>query len=423
MDFFLFVIVTGVMLVRPGDFGPGLGTVPLYMVAIVCCMLVSWNRLVSRLSSNAFREDPTAIMVTGIFLVSLISNLAHGDLETALFFGTEFGKVVLFYLLLVGVVDSPTRLQRFVGCVVVFDLIPTILALLHFYGKIYIPALVPYDDGGLPRLHATGFFGDPNDFCEMLNTAMLFSLYRLTDGSKGASRFLWLAPIPVFGLALSLTRSRGGLLGAFGGLVVLFWSRYGARKTVMLAAVGLPIMLFVFSGRQTSISTSEGTSQQRIQLWTEGFEMLKGSPIWGVGPNQFVERAGLVAHNSFVHAYAELGLLGGVCFFGMYYYVLTSLGRLGSPPDRVRDPDLRRARPYIMAAVASCAMSEMSLSRCYPVTTYVIIGIGSVCVRLAGADPALDDLQPDRHFAFRLIRDSLIFLVAIYIFTRLAVRW
>ena len=423
MDFFLFVVVTGVMLVRPGDFVPALNGVNLYLFAIVCCMLVSWNRLISRLSTNAFREDPTAIMVMGIFLVSLVSNLAHGDFATAREFGTEFGKVVLFYLLLIGIVDSPTRLRRFVSCVVVFDLIPTTLALLQFHEIIYIPALVPYNDQGLIRLTATGFYGDPNDFCEMLNTAMLFSLYRLMDGSNGVARFVWLTPIPAFGYALALTRSRGGLLGAVAGLGVMFWSRYGVKKTVVVAGLGLPIMLYLGSGRLTSISTSEGTSQQRIQLWAEGFEMLRESPIWGIGTDQFGKRAGLAAHNSFVHAYAELGLVGGMCFFGMYYYLLASLGKLGSPPHTVRDPILRHARPYIMAAVTSCAVSEMSLSRCYLVTTYVIIGIGSVCVRMTRSEAAFDDPQPDRRLAYRLIRDGLVFLAALYVFTRLSVRW
>ena len=209
MDFFLFVLVTGALYVRPQDFVPGLAGVPLYQILIVSCILVSWNRLASRLTSNAFREDPTAAMVVGILLVSLVSNLAHGDLETAFDFGTEFGKIVLFYLLLVGIVDSPIRLRRFLACLVGFDLVPTILALLQYHGMINIPAFSAMDEGGVLRLHATGNFGDPNDFCEILNTAMLFSLYRLMHRGRGWSRPLWLAPVPVLGLALSLTKSRG----------------------------------------------------------------------------------------------------------------------------------------------------------------------------------------------------------------------
>ena len=182
-------------------------------------------------------------------------------------------------------------------------------------------------------------------------------------------------------------------------------------------------MLFFFSGRQTSLSTSEGTSQQRIQLWVEGFMMLRQSPIWGIGTDQFARRVGYLAHNSFVHAYAELGLLGGTLYFGMYYRDLTSLGRLGSTTNRIRDPEIRHARPYIMAAVASCAVSQMSLTRCYGVPTYAILGIGAVCIRLAVAETSFDDSQVDMRFASRVIRASLIFLVSLYVFAKLAVRW
>ena len=422
MDFFLFVLVTGVMFVRPTDFVPALEGVPLYQILIVSCMLLSWNKFASRLSSNAFREDPTAVMVVGILLVSLVSNLAHGDLDSALFFGDNFGKVVLFYLLLVGIVDSPARLRRFLACLVGFDLIPTILALLQYHGMINIAAFNALDDGGVPRLHATGLFGDPNDFCEILNTAMLFSLYRLMHRDSGPSRLLWLAPIPVLGFALSLTKSRGGFLGTMAGFLVLFWARYGRRKTIILAAVLLPAMLLLSSGRQTSLSTNEGTSQQRIQLWITGFTLLKESPVWGIGTGKFLVYAGLVAHNSFIHAYAELGLLGGTLFFGMYFRELTGLAKLGST-NRICDPEIRHLRPYILAAVASCAVSEMSLTRCFDVPTYAILGIGAVCMRLAAADSPFDDSQVDMHIATRVIRASLIFLVCLFVFAKVTVRW
>lgn len=344
MDFFLLILVSGVLIVRPTDFVPELEVVPLYQIFIVPCILLSWNRLLSRLSPNALREDPVVLLMVGILLVSLISNLAGGYIETAIDFGTEFVKIILFYLLLLGIVDSPARLRRYLACLVGFDLIPTILALLQYQGMINIPAFTALDENGVLRLHATGNFGDPNDFCEILNTAALFSLYQLMEGNKGVSRFLWVAPVVVLGVALVLTKSRGGLLGASAGLFVMFMARYGVRKAVMVAALAVPIMLVIFSGRQTSLSTSEGTSQQRIQLWTSGFEMLRESPVFGVGVNQFAKRVGYVAHNSFVHTFAELGLLGGTFFFGTYYYVIKRVVAnwlvAGNRPRHRRSPDV-----------------------------------------------------------------------------------
>jgi len=434
VDFFLLVLTTAVLYIRPTDFVSGLENVPLYLVLIVSCILASWNRLLSRLSSKGFRQDSTAFMVVGILLVSLITNLVRGDLQTTVDFGSEFGKVALYYLLVVAVLDSPRRLRRFLSWLVVIDLFPAVLALLQYYGMINIPAFKAMEDAfqfdpdtgestWVNRLHGTGNFGDPNDVCEILNTAMIFSFYGLMDSGRGRSRLLWMVPIPVLGLALFLTRSRGGFLGAVGGFLLLFWARYGRRKCILLAAVALPAAMFLFSGRQTSLSLSEGTSQQRIQLWSESFQAFRTSPIWGIGTNLLGQRMGLVAHNSFVHAYAELGFVGGTFFFGAYYTVLTSLARLGATPTTVRDPELRGVRPYIMAAVLSCAVSRMSLSLCYSVSTYAILGVGAACVRLADAEPSLAESRPRRPLAFRLFRASLIFLIALYVMVRLTLRW
>ncbi len=195
------------------------------------------------------------------------------------------------------------------------------------------------------------------------------------------------------------------------------------RKTIMLAAVALPAILALSSGRQTSLSTSQGTSQQRIQLWVTGFEMLRESPILGVGVSQFAKRAGLVAHNSFVHAFAELGLLGGTLFFGAYYHIITSLWRIGSKSAMIQNLDVRRMCPYALAAVTSCAVSQMSLSRCYSVTTYAILGVGAACIRLANSDSSVIDLEITPRWAFRLVRASLLFLIALYAFARLTVTW
>jgi hypothetical protein len=45
-----------------------------------------------------------------------------------------------------------------------------------------------------------------------------------------------------------------------------------------------------------------------------------------------LEQTGIVAHNSFVHSYAELGLFGGTAFLGLLYIPLTRLRRANFVP-------------------------------------------------------------------------------------------
>ena len=49
------------------------------------------------------------------------------------------------------------------------------------------------------------------------------------------------------------------------------------------------------------------------------------SPVFGIGKNRFGEEAGQVAHNSFVHAFTELGPLGGMVFLGAFYLAMRAL--------------------------------------------------------------------------------------------------
>src|SRR5205085_12241411 len=136
--------------------------------------------------------------------------------------------------------------------------------------------------------------------------------------------------------------------------------------------------LFALSaGRQTDISTSEGTAQLRIQFWSQGFSAMQGAPLFGIGSNRYndVTSGHQEAHNSFVHAYVDLGLLGGALFAGAFYFALWLPGRLNrlraGPPDR----ELQRARPYLLAVLAGYAAGLLSSSRVYTPTTYVLLGL------------------------------------------------
>src|SRR5205807_1762810 len=138
----------------------------------------------------------------------------------------------------------------------------------------------------------------------------------------------WLAPIGLFGYALSLTQSRGGFIALLGALLTLVWSRFGWRKAIPLAAILVPVMFMLFDGRMTGLSASEGTGQERIQLWSEGFNFFREAPIFGIGMDEFTEEVRQPAHNSFVHCYAELGFFGGSLFFGAFFTAFWSLSRL-----------------------------------------------------------------------------------------------
>jgi hypothetical protein len=151
--------------------------------------------------------------------------------------------------------------------------------------------------------------------------------------------------------------------------------------------------------------------------------MMQRSPLFGIGIDQFAENFGKVAHNSYVHTYTELGLLGGTCYFGFYYFALTRLARLGAPGVAIRDPVLRRIRPYMTAAVASYAVSEFSITNCYLVPTYALLGLATVFIRLASPESGAQGIPFDGKSLRYLLMASGLFLLGLYILVRLLAQW
>ena len=54
--------------------------------------------------------------------------------------------------------------------------------------------------------------------------------------------------------------------------------------------------------------------------------------------DKFVEEIHYVAHNSFFHCFAELGVVGGTFFAGMFYLAIWWPLKLGIPSSPVRSP-------------------------------------------------------------------------------------
>ena len=132
---------------------------------------------------------------------------------------------------------------------------------------------------------------------------------------------LWVAPLGMFLYALKLTYSRGGLLTFGAGFLTFIHARFGWKKAILVAGLLLPAVIVIFGGRATTVNVSStgDTSQERIQMWAEGFSLFRQAPLFGIGMNQYAEHFLLVAHNSFVEMYVELGFFGGTLFSGIFY--------------------------------------------------------------------------------------------------------
>ena len=433
MDFALFLLVNVALFLRPQDLAPSLAAIPFYNILIVANLIVAAPVIVRQLSTG-IRQAPATVCVVGILAALVLSLVARNDLAGAWYWGIEFAKVVAYFLLITAILTTTRRFTIYLATVVALTVILTGLAVAHYYGHIDLPAIrhareTSHDSqtgSGIEilRLAAFGVFADPNDLSMIIVLSMLICLGGLFCRDLKVARLALLAPLGLLVFALALTQSRGGLLALMAGLAALLISRFGLLRSAIPLAALVPLMLVAFGGRQADIanSISAGTGGQRTELWYAGLQMLKWSPIVGMGHTQFVQEQGYVAHSSYIQALAEWGLIGGTMFIGLFYVVLFSMWRLKKVRRAIRSPVLRTLQPYLLGAVAAYAASMLTLTRCDIVPTYLVAGLGVSYERLARRETPLLPLEVSPSLLGRIAAATLCFIAATYIYIRFIYR-
>jgi hypothetical protein len=443
MGFFLFLLVTATLLIRPGEQVPELQGAHVYEILIILCFVFSFGSILQQFSIKNLEARPITICLLGLLVAVFLSHMSQGNGEKAWLNSFEFAKVVVYYLLLVGNVTTTTRLRVFLGSLGVFAVLFVTLSVLQYHDVITLPQPEPdllttdrnkgpqgayvkdmeYDPAlgqkvEFRRLRGSGIFADPNDLSLLLTMGVFIALYGLMDISQGIFRLGWLGPLVLFIYALSLTFSRGGIVALLAGAFALFYARYGWRAALFLSAPLIPAAVLFFGGRLGSFAAAGGTGQSRLQIWSDGLDQFRSAPLFGVGMNDLGELVGKAAHNSFLHAFAELGLFGGTLFLGAFLFAVLSLNRILKYRQYLADPDLRRMLPFLLAIVIAYIFGILSLSRVETVTTYLLLGLVTASVQVAmGYVPAFG-LQLDGKLVQRWALASAGFLMAAYMFVR-----
>lgn len=420
--FTLFLLLNAVLFIRPGEILPALEGWPIYNVVMLGCLLTSLPVVIRQLSPSHLKSHPGILAVLAMLPAIMLSQIFRGDFYTARMGATDFLKVIIYFLLLTGLVNSPARLGRFLFAIVLFIIAIAGIAALNFHGVIQVAGIEARDramgedqDGNVlsvVQLYGPGIFNDPNDLSLILSAALLILIHFAFDTRSWVRRFVLLAACVIPGYAFALTNSRGGFLAFASGMGVLCVSRFGWKRSMPLALVGLPLMLVLFGGRMTNISFDEDdTGHGRIMIWRDGFVVMKSSPIFGIGYDEFAEEMGHVAHNSFVHAFTELGLVGGTIFTAAFYIPISTIRRVRPHLDPNMPDSLVRWRPILLAILTSYVIGLCSLTRCYTISTYMILGLCAAYCAILGANPPMTVVRLDAAYLRRLILVGLSCLI------------
>jgi hypothetical protein len=416
MAYILFLLTNAALFVRPSELFPSLGNVQLYMLLIAATIACSLQRLHNQFTLRTMLQQPVNLCVAGMVAAVVLSHVTRGASGAAATGAVMMAKVAVYYMLLVALVNTPERLRRFLLCTGICSTLMIALSVndyFHFVAEWqgrpdlrevfekerWLPEGEPrqlrhypdsqgFDGDGneiwLFRVCGLGIFHDPNDFSLLITVTSIIAVYFLLDKRLGPARWLWLASLAILGTAYFYTFSRGGLLAlGFAGMVWLA-TRYGGKVAIgmgLLGASAVPVAL----SRQASMSLSSGTGHDRIQAWSDGLVLLKSPRLFfGIGEGEYANAVGLVAHNSYVHSFVELGIFGGALFFGCFYFPAYAMYRLKRTEMPIPHPELARMFPYIAAILAGWCMGMASLSRCYVAPTYMVAGVAAAYLNLVG---------------------------------------
>lgn len=396
MDLILFVLVNLTLFVRPGELIPALADIPIYNVLIVAALAVAFPQIINRLNPGRLASDPISVCVLGLLPAVMLSHLCRFDTWRAREMALEFGKCIVYYVILISVVNSTERLRKFMYAITICAACNVGVAVLHYFEIIQVPTLTVLQQATvdektgelstIARLRATGIFNDPNDVSMIAVVGLVISLYGLGDRRLSGVRLAWIFPLGLFLLAIVLTKSRGGFLALVAAAGTFSWLRFGPWITLPAVSALLPAALLL-GGRMANIGdamskgSADGTGGERVELWSEGLLLLKGSPLFGIGSGMFSEEVGLVAHNSFVHGFVELGLFGGALFLGAFLLSFLNFWNLNRQLKGgfrfLGSATFRGLEPCIIACVCGVVVSLFSLSRNYVTPTYLILGMAS----------------------------------------------
>jgi O-antigen ligase len=192
--------------------------------------------------------------------------------------------------------------------------------------------------------------------------AVAFLARDFRDRRKSA---LFWAPVSVaLGVACAMTKGRGGLLAAFLGTAVVFWTMHkGWRgKALVLAFAAASVLFLVLNpsfvesnllrGLYSVDQVASGSlptemvyrlTSGRLRLWSVSLDHIRDSPLLGVGLGQFSTRLanpilgiGRHTHNLFLAAAVEGGVFAGLAAVLLFLYILnfyrpSAAGLAGGP--------------------------------------------------------------------------------------------
>lgn len=369
-----------------------------FLVGLVVTVMwaLAWLR-------GSFRDQGvTALDVLVVLFLALkvVAATVAADQIAAWDHVEKVAKIVLFYVVTVCLVGRRTDF-RTMCLVTAFS-----LAFLGFWGnwQWYVEGIGGGSGGELagPGWEVAAALSDRNVFGYMLGIGLPICFYTFIVERRLWLRWPALGSLPFLANAVMLTFGRAAFVGVMAGsLCAVVRLR---RVALVLAGVLVGgLMMYQLAGPAViaRISTIEqydedGSAQSRLESWKAGFGMMSENPLLGVGPGNYGRFSrlynpevpeGLVAHNEFIEAAAESGILAGLVLIAIVVLAFFNLRWV-----RKRtwtDPERRWAYYYaamIESSLVSYLVGALFVSLPFFELFYLLVGLTVVLRRIVARE-------------------------------------
>ena len=371
MYFFLLVYVT-VLYVRPSEIVPALAHVPIVDILTIAGIPIAAMSMAMR--PQRLIVTPADFCVLGFWAAIVVSNLAWGWFGGAWIGFLDFMPVVFCYILIRASLQTPRQFRGFVYLLVALNLFQAVNGIVQFHTGVGLGGVVAAA-GDEHRIRGTGIFNDPNDLgMTLVMTTPFIVAAMCAAGSALWRRVFWFAILAPMVLAMYYTNSRGTIIGLGAVLVAFGYRRFRSVLGTAVAGAAVAAIILFGPSRAGAMDASENSAQTRVEAWGEGLGMLKANPVFGVGYGRFTEFHHKVAHNSIVHTFAELGLLGEFFLVGAFYGFYRGTGMLRRSSEEGNE-SAYWGRALSLSALGAIVCGYF-LSRQYVVVPYVLLAMG-----------------------------------------------
>ncbi|MEA2439344.1 MAG: hypothetical protein QOH76_768 [Thermoleophilaceae bacterium] len=266
--------------------------------------------------------------------------------------------------------------------------------------------IVPPTPGDEDRL--AGTIGEPNQLAAVLVAGLVIALALAVVLKRQPLARLGLVVAAALCLVcMFLTLSRAGLIALFVAMVVLPLAAGRWRGIAMVFATLTILTLvgffsFVATPEQRARVTEVNGGSGRSDIWTVGWRMVQAHPVSGIGVGQFqtsavhyliapgtIRRSDLivdkpkVAHNIYLHVFAEMGIVGLVAFLAILGFSLRCALRAARMFERRKDFGMEVISRAVFVALIAILTADFFASEQFSKQLWLLLGLAPAVLSIA----------------------------------------